>query len=777
MSRISLSSLRVRLLLLVLLATIPALVLIISTAWELRKLEADLARADALRLAQKASSDQERLIEGARQLLAGLARLPELRSGDAATCGARLAELLKSYPGYANFGVVKPNGDLLCSAVPAGAMVNAAERAWFQRALLNRDFAVGEYQIGRITRKAVLVFGYPILDERGTVQAVLFASLDLAWLNRLLAEFQLRPETSLAVIDSQGTVLAQFPDTGSVGRMVAEAPIVEAIREQKGEGVIEALGHDGTWRLFVLAPLSNRQGVYLTTSIPKAVAFRQANRAMARNLGVLGLIVLLALAVAWAGSDLLLLRRVRSLLEATKRLAEGDLSARSGLRYGADEISRLASAFDQMAATIESQHVKALRAEQELRRYAQRLQILHEIDRAILGARSDREIARVAVSHLRRLIPCQRVSIVLFDFNTSQAEFVTTDFNGDLGPKEGMVLPMQDFSNIDELKQTPTRYVEDIAALKVRAPVLDRLLSRGICCFITAPLLVRGELIGEVNLSATRPAAFSAEDREIAREVADQLAIAIRQAQLREQVERHAIELEERVRERTAELQAANKELESFSYSVSHDLRAPLRAIDGFSQALFEDYYEKLDVQGKGYIDRIRAACGRMAQLIDDLLSLSRVTRAEIRREEVDLSAMAHSIAEELRRTEPEREVEFAISPGLLARGDARLLHVVLQNLLSNAWKFTRKKAQARIELGVTEDNGRPVYFVRDNGAGFDMAYADKLFGAFQRLHSAREFEGTGIGLATVQRIIHRHGGRVWAEAAVGKGATFYFTL
>jgi PAS domain S-box-containing protein len=226
------------------------------------------------------------------------------------------------------------------------------------------------------------------------------------------------------------------------------------------------------------------------------------------------------------------------------------------------------------------------------------------------------------------------------------------------------------------------------------------------------------------------------------------------------------------------EIRALNQELEAFSYSVSHDLRAPLRAIDGFSQALLEDCGDRLDEQGRDHLRRVRAATQRMAQLIDDMLTLSRVTRAELRREIVDLSKLAEEIAAELRRADPDRTAEVEIEPGLVAAGDPRLLRVLVVNLLSNAWKFTAGSEPARIELGrcPTSADGRG-FFVRDNGAGFDMTYANKLFAPFQRLHRQSEFPGTGVGLAIVQRIVHRHGGRVWAEGAVGRGATFYFTL
>jgi PAS domain S-box-containing protein len=229
--------------------------------------------------------------------------------------------------------------------------------------------------------------------------------------------------------------------------------------------------------------------------------------------------------------------------------------------------------------------------------------------------------------------------------------------------------------------------------------------------------------------------------------------------------------------ERSTQLEAANQELEAFAYSVSHDLRAPLRSIDGFSQVLLEDHGERLEDSGRDALGRVRAAAARMARLIDDLLKLSRVTRAELQRARVDLSEMARGVVAELALSEPDRHVDTRIADGVVVQGDPSLLRLVLENLLGNAFKFTSKTGEARVEFGVERQNGAQVYYVRDNGAGFDAAYADKLFGAFQRLHSEAEFPGTGIGLATVQRIVHRHGGRVWAEGAVDGGATFRFTL
>jgi len=244
-----------------------------------------------------------------------------------------------------------------------------------------------------------------------------------------------------------------------------------------------------------------------------------------------------------------------------------------------------------------------------------------------------------------------------------------------------------------------------------------------------------------------------------------------------EEVRRLNTELEERVRQRTAELEATTRELDAFAYSVSHDLRAPLRSLNGFSEILQQDYCDVLDEQGLDYLRRIQTNASRMAQMIDDLLDLSRATRTELHRKPTDLTALAREVITDLRAADPDRHVEVSIADGLTASADPHLARLVLQNLLGNAWKFTARRPDARIELTTVEYGGGQHFAVRDNGAGFDMCFAGKLFDAFQRLHSAAEFDGTGIGLAIAQRVVTRHRGRIWAHGEPGAGAQFYFTL
>jgi len=729
------------LLLLVLFAVAPAFGLIAYTALEQRQAAAQAAKDNALGLARLVAVVQRRLIESTHEQLVSLAQLPIVRRPAwADLCAETFARLLKQHSHYLNLGVIELNGELRCSAVPMKERVNLADRPYFIRALESRDFAMGDYQIGRVTGKGSVNFGYPVLDEAGQLQAVVFAALDLAALfSDLVTNVPLPEGATFLMVNEEGAILARHPDPHRwVGKNVAESALAREMRAQPGEGVIEAPGMDGVERFYAFVPLYAAPGgeADVAIGLPKSAVLGPAHMAFIRNLALMALAAALALAAAWAGGRLLVLRPVNALIQAAGHLGGGDLSARTGVNHGTGELGRLAQHFDDMAESLQERELVLRQAIAERRisdaRFAD-----------IINNAAD---AVISVDEHQRIVLFNHGAEKIFGYAASEI----------LGQPLDVLLPAR-FGAMHR------RHIQNFAA----APETARHMAQ------------RGEIWGRRKDGAEFPAEASisklAQDGSmiftaILRDITDR-------KKAEDEIRTLNTQLEQRVIERTAQLDAANKELEAFSYSVSHDLRAPLRGIDGFSQALLEDYAGKLDDQGRGYLQRVRAASQRMAELIDDMLHLSRVTRAPMRRESVDLSALAASIAEELRRAQPERTVETVIQPGLAAEADARLLRVLLTNLLSNAWKFTAKQERARIEFGATRENGRPVYFVRDNGAGFDMQYAHKLFGAFQRLHAMDEFPGTGIGLATVQRIAHRHGGQVWAEAAVNHGAAFYFTL
>ena len=319
--------------------------------------------------------------------------------------------------------------------------------------------------------------------------------------------------------------------------------------------------------------------------------------------------------------------------------------------------------------------------------------------------------------------------------------------------------------------------VQDIRTSVHFAPWREEALRRGFASAIGLPLRNRDRVFGVLTIYSRTVDAFPAGEVMALTELADDLAYGIGSLRAREEIQRLNTELEGRVAARTAELLTANQALETFNYSVSHDLQTPLRAVDGFSRILQAQYASQLDSEANSYLDRICGAVGRMGQLLNGLLNLAQVGRTTLRSGPVDLSALATAVAAELQELEPQRAVQWTIAPNLRVQGDPDLLRSVLQNLIGNAWKYTSKRDRAHIEFGAVQTEGETVFYVRDDGAGFDQAYAGKLFIAFQRLHRMDEFPGTGIGLTITHRIIQRHGGRIWAEAVTDKGATFYFTI
>ncbi|MDP2217503.1 MAG: LytS/YhcK type 5TM receptor domain-containing protein [Methanolobus sp.] len=418
------------------------------------------------------------------------------------------------------------------------------------------------------------------------------------------------------------------------------------------------------------------------------------------------------------------------------------------------------------------------RADEKLKLYNQRLNIFHRIDKGIISAHSSREIACTVLKCMRRIIACSNVHLMLFEKNSAEAYVFAAD--GEMGPafSEGMLFRVSMQKQLSELSSGYIISFKDLPEFEgLFSPLSGHIPKDTFHSGISAPLILEGELMGALNLLAEDDGFFHDEHLEIVREIAAQLAVAIQQARLNEQIKRHSCDLEESVRQRTFQLEAANKELEAFAYSVSHDLRSPLRAIDGFSRIILEDYADKLDEEGNRLLSVVRDNAQKMDKLITDLLSLSRVSRNEMNLTNIDMAGMAESVFKEL--TSPEIKARFNVSINQMPEGcaDPVLMKQVWSNLLANAIKYTMPVKEPVISIGGYRENGRNVYYVKDTGVGFDPKYVHKLFGLFQRLHTEKEFEGTGVGLAIMQRIVHRHGGTVWAEGKVNEGATFYFSL
>jgi PAS domain S-box-containing protein len=415
-------------------------------------------------------------------------------------------------------------------------------------------------------------------------------------------------------------------------------------------------------------------------------------------------------------------------------------------------------------------------AEAAVQRHAEQLEALNRVARIVSGSLELDEVYDGFVAELRRLMPVDRTSITRIDEARENWTIVRQWTTVEPTLRPGSWHPLEG-SVFRELVQTGKPLLEspiDPDGRWVESPLLR---DEGMQSRIIVPLVVKDRVTGTVSVAALSPQAFSEADLDMVVPLAAQLALAIENVRLYEKEREYGALLEQRVTERTAELEDANQELEAFSYSVSHDLRAPLRAVDGFSRILLEDHASALDVDARRYLDLVRSSTQQMGRLIDELLAFSRLSRQELVRHPIQPASLARQALEQLEPERAGRSVEIEIEDLPEAKADTTLVRQVYANLLANALKFTRQSSPARIVVGSKVENGETVYFVRDNGVGFDMAYVGKLFGVFQRLHRSEDYEGTGVGLAIVQRIIHRHGGRAWAEGAVDQGATVFFTL
>ena len=436
------------------------------------------------------------------------------------------------------------------------------------------------------------------------------------------------------------------------------------------------------------------------------------------------------------------------------------------------------------------------RVEEANVRYNDRLKILQQIDRAMLAGDDPTAVAATVLPLVRDLLGVSRAIVNLFDLAAEEVEWLGAAGRRRVRVGPGVRYSIKFMGDVEALRRGEPQWI-DVHKMPP-GPEVDALLASGIETYVAVPMIAGGELIGALSFGGTEEP-ISPEQVSMAEDVSRQFALAIMQARLHERVKRQAQELEIRVRERTreleaahaelqqthsemvaltAELQAANKELEAFTYSVSHDLRAPLRGIAGFSRMLQEDFGSQMPAEGQEYLKEVQDCAREMGLLVDDLLAFSRLSRQPLRTQVVHPTTLVRDCLDDLRVEKNGRNIDIAVADLEPCQGDAALLKQVWINLLSNALKYTGKKECARIEIGSSKSADKKVtYFVRDNGVGFDMRYVHKLFGVFQRLHRAEDYEGTGVGLATVQRIIHRHGGRVWAEARPNEGATFFFTL
>jgi PAS domain S-box-containing protein len=892
MARSRFSTVRARLMVLVLLAVLPALALLFVNAARQRRAAVDQVLARSQRLIGRITTEQQLRIEEARFALLLMAHFPEVRARNWPACSRLFAEHLQTSPAFANIGVVDSSGIVVASGLSAGP-VAAGHREWFRRARARRDFAVDNLQIGAITHRPTLNAALPLIRSDSTLDAVLFVAIDLAWAERAMLESELPPHSALLLVDPDGMVIARHPDPGRwAGRSMPDLPLVRAMLTQR-RGITEVRGVDGVLRLYQFAPLGEASAPsgFASVGITRASAYAEANRVLAGSLMWLLAVATLALLAAWYGSEAFLARRFRGLVEAADRVRAGDYAARAGLPQEGGEVGRLAAAFDAMAETLQQRQAETEDARRDLAESEAGFRALVEhgadavslIDpqgtilyagpstERILGYANEEFVGHNAFEFVHpddvEQTSAKLAGLVERPEATVSAEFRMRHKDGSWRWMEGTG---RNLLHDPRVRAIVSNYREITERKRAEDEILrlNRDLERGVAERTRQLEVVNRELQFEIQERRRAEEAIHQSRRELrhfvdhmstlnAKVAPDgRLLLVNRTAELASGMEREQLmrtnfiegpwwsfdpAVQERVRaafaravngealsydeeilvfgrvmtinfglapvldergqvsyivaegrdvtaqklaekalrQGTTELEAANKELEAFSYSVSHDLRAPLRALNGFARILIDEYGAGLPTEAQRYLTRIRDNAQRMGTLIDDLLAFSRTSRQPLARQPVEPAQLVQEVLQELGDQQQGRRVEVTIGPMPRIQADPALLKQVYGNLIGNALKYTRGREVAEIEIGVRDGatGDEPVYYVRDNGVGFDMSHAERLFGVFQRLHRADEYEGTGLGLAIAQRIVYRHGGRIWAEAEPDKGATFYFTL
>jgi PAS domain S-box-containing protein len=722
-----LGTFHVRLLLLVLFVLLPALGLVLHTNFQQRRAGVAQIKETALQAARLGAAKQEGTVKSVRQLMIAVAQLPQFLGNAQQLYDSHFANLLKLHPEYADYGLLEPSGQLFASAGGRPDILDYSGEGFFQHTLTNRSMGIGllSTSLGR-TNSQNLYFAYPILSAEGQVLRILFAALRQEVIRENATLASLPPGSTLSVSDRAGTEIVRFPEDTTPGQLLGDPDLLQST-VTRGESVFEKLGHDGEPMLYAVVPIAGPRipGLFARVGVPRSIAYASANELLLQNLFWLGVVTVVVFTLARLYSQKVILTPLTGLMQAAERITAGDLDARTGLTPDQSQLGHFVQTFDRMAETLQKRQTEILQAESKFR-------IL--VEQSIVGIYIIQDDSFAYVNpKLAEIVGCQPEEVVHHEV----LPFIAPDDR----PLVHENIQKRLRGQVDSL-----RYI--LRLLRKDGQVLTVEVHGARTDYNGKPAIIGMLLDISARLAAE------------------------------EQVRQLNRELEARVIERTAQLEAANKELEAFSYSVSHDLRAPLRHVDGFADLLSKHTATTLDDQGKRLLKTISDSAKRMGTLIDDLLLFSRMGRTELRQGEVDMDQLVRDVLRSQEQDTQNRRIEWQIAPLPKITGDMAMLCQVMINLVSNALKYSRTRDPARIEIGTVAGSAdETVFFVRDNGVGFDMAYAHKLFGVFQRLHSSKDFEGTGIGLANVRRIIYRHGGKTWAESKEGAGATFYFSL
>lgn len=796
------SGIRARLVVLVLLAIIPALGLILYTAWEQRK-HAELdAQETTLKLARQALNEHRRLINNGRQVLSQLAQHPEVKRPRPKSCSDFLASKLEEYAEYSNLGVIRLDGNLICSALSFEGFVNLSDREYFLLTVRKESFSVGEYQIGRVTGKATLNFGYPILDDAGQLMSVVFAALDLAWLNSLIKDSPLPEGSVLNLIDAKGTLLAHYPEPQKwIGKSMSEQPLIRRLLSVQGEETSHETGLDGVSRIyaFTTVRVASETRAYLGVGIPTKVAFADARQAFRRNLIFLGIVSLLALTAAWFGGDLFVLRRVNALVEVTKRLGSGDLSARTGLPYGTSELSQLARTFDEMASSLETQQTELKQARDETQRNLDRIRALHEIDLAITSTLDLKSVLGVLLEQIDLVLPHVATTVRLSNPENAFLEPVACRNLDDKEWKAEAWRQGRGLANV-VFETTSAIIIRDVQTdPRVRDTEFYR--KHKLVSYLGVPLVAKEKTLGVLGFYTKEEHEFTGDEIESLQTLAGQAAIAIHNSQLYEQTRKQAEELQKKAEE----LERSNKVKDEFLSVMSHELRTPLNVVLGYTGMIQDGMLGEVNPNQQDACAKILNRTNDLLSMVNSILFTTSLESKAVKAEQHPVN-LTHLLGELKSAYDTSLAKDVALvwnySPDLpsVVTDGVKLKHI-FQNLINNAVKFT-DKGSVTISARMVEASRQQAidpslvplasrlsggsrlsphaskwveFQVADTGIGISKEMQSVIFDKFKQVDSSetRLYGGVGLGLYIAKQFTEMLGGTVGVESEPGKGSTF----
>ena len=748
-------------------AVVPAFGLILDSAAKHRELTASQVKQNALVAARVIASEQDRALENAHQFLVTLARVPQIRDSDKASCRKILSGLLE--PRYADLVLADRKGNPLCTALPMGSSIASSKGIHHTRSVETYDFSVGNLRYHPASGKILLDVSYPVSDQPGVVRAVVSAALDLSWINHGAVDAHLYPGVTFTLVSSGGSVLLRYPNGGDwIGKSIFSEASEQRISSRDIEKTIEATGPDGVRRLFAFSRLKNPVGgqtVYAAIDLPATLATAKTKEILVENLIALGVVSAIILSLAWFGTDVVVLRRIRDIIAATNRVAEGNLSARTALAYENSELGQMARAFDNLAQALEKRQAEAVESAERIHKQQQQQAVLYDLNRNITSTLDLASVVRTLLDHISALFPTCAVTISWINKQTNNLEPIahrgfsaTEQTETDLESAQMMALVV--------LKQQSPVAISNARGDRDTA-YNDFLLRHKLTSYLGLPLVAKREILGVLSFYTREEREFSREEIDFLNALVNEAAIAIYNSRLFEQT-----------REQTIELEKSNKIKDEFLGVMSHELRTPLNIIMNYSEALKMGTFGTISPDQERGTEKIRAQAGHLLSLINGILEITKIESgtATVQTDSIDVvDFMSESESDYIVPMEKELVLEWEYAGDLPAIVSDRVkLKQILTNLINNAIKFT-DQGYVRVSARVAADGETLALEVADSGPGIPEESLPFVFEKFRQIDSAttRNYSGAGLGLYIVKNFVELLGGSIDVRSGIGEGSVF----